>query len=148
MKKYQESSKFPSFIPLIFFFQFILFFFYFEKNKHKDNSLLFFLLGILFIGIILLFTRLKLVIDHKYIKYKFSLLPYNKISWDDVSEIRIEELKNSSGWGIKYSKEYGWAYLSDSKFILRIIKKSGKKNSISVVDKEKLDLFLIKNNLL
>lgn len=73
------------------------------------------------------------------------------MSWEDVKKIELVKLSALSdflGWGIRYSKKYGWGYITDSEYGLFIEKQNGKKVTISVKDKDTLESFLMENKLI
>lgn len=150
MKSFNEKTGMPKFILVIFIVQFIVFLLYSFNNK-EDKSLIYFSIGILLIGIFLAFTKLVLKINKNSIIYKFTPFTSNKMSWEDVKKIELVKLSALSdflGWGIRYSKKYGWGYITDSEYGLFIEKQNGKKVTISVKDKDTLESFLTENKLI
>ncbi|MHC5354954.1 hypothetical protein ACYSNX_12470 [Myroides sp. LJL115] len=150
MKSFNENTGMPKFILAIFIVQFIVFLL-FSLNNKEDKSLIYFATGILLIGIFLAFTKLVLKINKNSIVYKFTPFTSNKISWEDVKTIELVKLSALSdflGWGIRYSRKYGWGYITNSEYGLFIEKHNGKKVTISVKDKDKLELFLTQNKLI
>ena len=71
--------------------------------------------------------------------------------WKDVKKIELVKLSALSdflGWGIRYSKKYGWGYITNSEDGLFIDKPNGKKITISVKDKDALESFLTINEII
>ncbi len=147
-KKFTEATGLPKFILAIFIIQFVVFLIY-SLNKPEDKSLIYFSVGILIIGIFLTLTRLKIEIDEKMVSYKFSPFSSRKINWSDIDTFEIISLSaigDFLGWGIRYSKKYGWGYITESNSAIFITKKNGKKVTLSIKDKEGLSNYLRTNN--
>ncbi|MES2545710.1 MAG: hypothetical protein V4589_10490 [Bacteroidota bacterium] len=151
MKEFRESTRFPIFISVLFFFQVILFGFYYFKKDNINNYLLYIVIIFSFIGLFFILTKLKLIVNESKIMFSFSPLPFYKIEMKDIDKIEFIDISKSKadfGLGVRYSKDYGWCWISDSKFILCITKNSGKKISVSIKDKISLENFLIDNSLI
>lgn len=147
-KEFNEITRFPNFIIILFFVQFFLFIIYTLNNK-EDKGLIYFSVGILFIGILMFLTRLKIKITKKEIEYKMTPFIYKKISTKDIKKIqliKISALTDFSGWGIRFSKKYGWAYITNSGYALFIEKNNGKKLVFSIKNKDDLNEYLNEYN--
>jgi hypothetical protein len=143
-KEFKEITRFPNFILALFLVQFIFFIIYTLNNK-EDKSLIYFSVGILFLGILMFLTRLKIRLTKKEIEYKMTPFIYKKISVKDIKKIqliRISALSDFTGWGIRYSKKYGWGYITNSDYALFIEKNNGKKLTFSIKNKDELSKYL------
>jgi c-di-AMP phosphodiesterase-like protein len=147
-KEFKETTGFPMFIIVLFFVQFAFFIIYTINNK-EDKSLIYFSIGILFLGILMLLTRLKIRITKNEIEYKMTPFIYKKILMKDINEIKIikiSALSDFSGWGIRYSKKYGWGYITNSDYGLFIEKNNGKKLTFSIKNNSELNEYLNDHN--
>lgn len=69
---YKEQNGIPKFILIVFIVQFLVFLGFYFKNK-EYKSLIYFIIGIIIIGIILAFTKLTLEISKDKIGFLHSL---------------------------------------------------------------------------
>lgn len=68
-----------------------------------------------------------------------------KLLWTDIEKyeiVKISPLNDFLGWGIRRSPKYGWSYILDTNYAIAIVKKDGKKLTLSIDDKEKALTFL------
>ena len=145
----KEMSKLPSFILVLFGIQLIVFFCIAIKAKKLDLEILYVLLPV---AIILVFFKMTVIIDAKFFKYK--LFPfhfiYKEIEWKDVEFVRIAKIDAFSdflGWGLRYSKKYGWAYIFNSSDVILLTLNNGKKLAITIKDKVGIMEFLNDNKI-
>ena len=140
-----EKVKFPRILIILFWIQLVFFILYY-LNK-KDNSLLIFIIGLLIMGLFFSFSYTKIEISESCIKYGLIPLPKNKIKWNDVQKyeiVKISALSDFLGWGIRYSKKFGWSYIMKGDYAICFTLKSGKKKTISIENEKKLKTFLEK----
>lgn len=144
--EFKEITRFPNFIIVLFLVQFIFFIIYTLNNK-EDKSLIYFSIGILFLGIIMYLIRLNIKITKKEVLYQMTPFIRKKIQIKDIKElqiIKISALTDFSGWGIRYSKKYGWGYITNTDYGLFIEKNNGKKLTFSIKNKDELNEYLNK----
>ena len=75
----------------------------------------------IFLVSIFIVCHLKVDITPDFLKYK--LIPFNSnlVKWTDVDRLEIKEakpLRNFLGWGVRYSRKYGWGYISNCKYAI------------------------------
>ncbi|CAA0236276.1 hypothetical protein [Tenacibaculum maritimum] len=146
---FKEQKGIPKFILIIFIIQFLVFLGFYFKNQ-EDKSLIYFIIGIIVIGIILAFTKLTLEISKDKIQYRFSPFPTRTIKWSEIdtySIIKLSALSDFLGWGVRYSKKYGKGYIIETDYALFLKTKKGKKITISIQNKELLEKYLTDNQL-
>ena len=123
---FKEATGLPQFIVILFFVQLI--FFGALYYKVGDLVLLIVFLVVFLIGVLMVFSKLKIDISKERIRYSYFPLTIKvkEISWVEVDEfeiIKVSALSDFLGWGIKYSKKYGWGYITNAKYGIRIKKK-------------------------
>ena len=146
--QFKEKTGLPKFILVLFIVQFVFFIFYTLSNSN-DKSLMYFSIGIFLLGIFLAFVKLTVVVDKEIIKYKLFPFINKSIDWNEVKDIeivKISALSNFLGWGIRFSKKYGWSYITNSEYGLFIKKNDGKKITLSIKNRDELEEFLEANN--
>jgi len=146
---YKEQKGIPKFILIVFIVQFLVFLGFYFKNK-EDKSLIYFIIGIIIIGIILAFSKLTLEISKDKIQYRFSPFPTRTINWSEIdtySIIKLSALSDFLGWGVRYSKKYGKGYIINTDYALFFKTKKGKKIIISIQNKEFLEKYIANNQL-
>ena len=87
--------------------------------------------------------------------FKYKLFPihfhYKEIHWNEISHVQIYKINARSdffGWGSRYSRKYGWAYIFNSNdAILLTLKKSNKKITITIKDKAEILKYLNDNKI-
>jgi hypothetical protein len=87
--------------------------------------------------------------DLKYSFFPFTIVS-KTIQWSDIDTIQIKNadaLSNFFGWGVRYSKDYGWAYITNCEYAIYLTKKNKKRLVISIKDKEEVVDFFAKNNI-
>ena len=146
---FEDFSK----LPIYLFYAIILLIgglcFIGAKN---DFSLLWVFIALSFVcGIVFYVCRLRLNFTNDHLKYQF--IPFNftpkRIRWDEVETLEIKKarpLRNFLGWGVRYSKKYGWGYITNATYALFITSKN-KKIVISVKDRDSVLNFLKQNNI-
>ncbi|HEY8959123.1 hypothetical protein [Chitinophaga sp.] len=119
--------------------------------KHNDLSdiipaSLFILINLLVI-LILGMSKLTLLITETGIS--FSYRPYvvknTTYNWEQIASVQllqIDLLKEFKGWGKKYSKQYGWGYLTKGDYIIHLILKNGNKVTLSILNPQKAALLI------
>ena len=138
-----KKVKFPKIIIFIFWIQFIFFGAYFYNKM--EASLLIFFIGLILLGVFLSSSYTKLKITESHIEYGLIPLKKNIIKWNNVQKyeiLKISALSDFLGWGIRYSKKFGWCYIMRGDYVLCLTLYSGKKRTISIVNKEELERFL------
>src|SRR5690606_28434877 len=114
--------------------------------KGNDFSFLYwFLFLILPLGLLLCFGTLKVQISPERIKY--SMFPFvdRELPWSEIENYEVDSISplgDFGGWGIRYSRKYGWSYIRDTNYVIAIKKKNRKKISLSINDREKLLAYL------
>jgi len=134
-----EKARFPKFLIIIYWIQFTFFSLYYFKKM--EYSLLIFLIGLFLLGIFLSFSYTKLKISKGYIEFGLIPITKNIISWNDVKEfeiVKISAISDFLGWGIRYSKKYGWSYIMRGEYAICFTLNSGKKKTISLINHGKL----------
>jgi hypothetical protein len=149
MQEVKETFKFPKILAILFVVQFAFFIIYFLNNE-EDRTLLLFSIVIFVIGVILAFAKFHLYIGNNGISY--SLFPFTSkvIQWKDVKNCEINKisaLDDFSGWGIRYSKKYGWGYIFDSSYALSVFNTNGRRITFSIKDKKAIEKIVKKNKL-
>ena len=143
-KEYKETTGLPNFILILFVIQF-LFFVIYTINNREDKSLIYYSIGTLILGALLFFIKLTIKINNQYFEYKMIPFVNRKILFKDIKAIKVIKISAISdylGWGIRYSKKYGWGYITKSDFAIFIEKNNGKKLTFSIKDKDRLNQFL------
>ena len=142
-KEFKETSGFPNFIIIIFLVQFIFFLVYTLKNQ-ENKSLAYFSIGIFLLGVLMLLVRLKVRITKQDIHYGITPFFRKKVQLKEVKSIQLIEISVSDfgGWGIRYSKKYGWGYITSFNYGLFIEKNNAKKLVFSIKNKNDLNEFL------
>ena len=140
-KFFKESTKLPRFLLGLFLFQFFL---VLLLNEWENNEIIYFIIFNSLICILIFFSPFSVYIDKSTVSYSF-LFINKKISWNEIESIEIkDEIMGDFplGWGIKYSKKLGWAYVFGSKTGLFINLKNGKKRVLNINNTIELQLFL------
>lgn len=145
----KETSRLPGFILILFAIQLIVFLFLFIKNKKSDLEIFYVLVPI---SLILIFLKMSIVVGSTSFKYK--LFPfhfnYKKIDWNDINEVHISKISALSdflGWGLRYSRKFGWAYIFNSDDVILFQLKNGKKMAVTIKDKNAIIRFLTENQI-
>lgn len=86
--------------------------------------------------------------------FRYKLFPfhinYKKIDWKDLDVIHfsnISALSDLLGWGLRYSKKFGWAYIFNSDDVILLQLKNGKKIAITIKNKSEIIEFLRANKI-
>lgn len=79
----------------------------------------------------------RLIIENNKDRSRYRLFPLiNKsICWSEVKDIEVVKISAISdflGWGIRFSKKFGWSYITNSEYGLFIRKNNGKKITLSI----------------
>ncbi len=147
----RENSKLPTFIFILYAVQLVIVSFYLLQ-KEPSLSSWYKIAPIIILGIVLMLFRLKVEFTSTGLKYSFFpfiLLP-KTIQWSDINTIQIKKadaLSNFFGWGVRYSKDYGWGYITNCEYAIYVTKKDKKRLVISIKNKEEVVDFLAKNNI-
>ncbi|AIM36900.1 hypothetical protein KO02_09505 [Sphingobacterium sp. ML3W] len=150
MHTYYEKTRMPRTMLVILVFQFLLLMLLYIRDRENQS----FMIIALIIGLLvffLWFSSLSLKIDSEAIAYRFTPFISNRIPWHNIKYtevIKLEALQDFAGWGIRHSKKYGWAYITDAEYGLFIERKDGKKMTIAIKDKDALEKCLKENMLL
>jgi hypothetical protein len=144
----KETSKMPSFILMLFGIQLIVFLFLFINTKKIDLDIFYVLLPT---SLILGVTKMTIILNKTMFKYRlFPLhLNYKEIEWKEIKQIqisKIDALTDFSGWGLRYSKKYGWGYIFSNEAILLTFK-NDKKITITIKSKTEIVNFLTENKI-
>lgn len=143
---FKEKAKMPQFLLVLFILEFFLVLILGNLDKYEMIYLTLF--NVFFCGIIF-FSSFSLQLNKFGVSYSF-LLIRNKIPWYDIKYI---ELKNTLmgdfplGYGVRYSRKLGWAYVFGSDTALYIELKNQKKYVLNVKNKEHLICFIKENGL-
>lgn len=143
-KFFREKTRLPKFILGLFLFQFFLVVF---LSDWKNNEIVYFTLFNILICILIFISPFSVYIDKSTVSYSF-LFINKKISWNEIESIEIKDKIMDDfplGFGIKYSKKLGWAYVFGSKTGLYINLKNGKKRVLNVNNNIELLNFLNDN---
>ncbi len=147
----KESTRLPKFIFILYSLQVIIVCFYLFSKDITVNTW-YILSGILLIGILLFLINLKISFTPNALTYSlFPIILTKKIiAWKNIRSIQIKKtgtLSDMLGWGVLYSRKYGWAYITSAKYAILIKKNNGEKVVLSIKNKEKIMDFLNKNNI-
>ena len=107
-------------------------------------------LAIVLLGVVLallLRVKLELYLNEEGIRFRYipsrrRLVTY---TWGQVASaevLSINPLSEFRGWGRKYSKKYGWGYLTQGDYILHVVLKDGGSISFTVLDRRAAAAFL------
>ena len=145
----KETSKMPSFILILFGIQLIVFLFLFIKSKNSDLEIFYILLPV---TLILSLSKMTVILNTKVFKYKlFPLhLNYKAFEWKEIKQIqisKIDALSDFAGWGLRYSKKYGWGYIFSSNDVILLTFKNDKKITITIKDKTEIINFLTEHKI-
>lgn len=145
----KEVSKMPSFILILFGIQFMFFLVFFFKTKSIDLGIFYILLPVTFI---LAFSKMTIIVTVTSFKYKlFPLhINYKEIDWKEIKEIKISKidaLSDFAGWGLRYSRKYGWGYIFSSNDAILLTFRNNKKIAITIKDKTEIINFLTYNQI-
>lgn len=146
--QFKEETGLPKFILALFVIQFVFFIFY-GLSKSDDKSIIYFSVGFFALGIFLAFVRLGVEINEERIKYKFFPFFNKSIDWNEIKDVeivKISALSDFLGWGIRFSRKYGWSYITNSEYGLFIKKNNERRIILSIRNKDKLIKFFNKNN--
>ncbi|PUU70167.1 hypothetical protein DBB36_10080 [Flavobacterium sp. WLB] len=133
----KEISKLPSFIFVLFGIQLIVFLCLIIKREKSDWEIFYVLLPV---TMIFTFLKMTFIINAELLQYKLTPFhfSYKKIMWKDVEAIKISKIDALSdflGWGVRYSRKYGWSYIFNSNDIIFLKLKSGKKITFTIKNK-------------
>ena len=64
-----------------------------------------------------------------------------------IEIIKIDALSDFLGWGLRYSKKYGWGYILGNDYAIFVTLKNNKKYTFTIKDKDLIIAFLEKNNI-
>lgn len=145
----KEISKMPAFLLIMFFIQLIVFFYYFIKIKSQDLEIFYILIPV---TLLLVFVKMTIVLNSRSFKYK--LFPihfkFKEIEWNEISHVQISKINALSdffGWGLRYSRKYGWGYIFNSNDAILLTLKNDKKITITVKDRTEIIKFLTENKI-
>ncbi|MEM7299192.1 MAG: hypothetical protein AAF391_13120 [Bacteroidota bacterium] len=150
MPSFQEASRMPAFILVLFVLNFIIFG---AIYWYKANPVILWVgVSVLLIGIFLISIKLSLNVHANGISYQ--LFPFHmkerEIGWEQLDEaklVRISALRDFGGWGLRYSGSHGWGYIMNGVWGLKISTKDGTKFVLSVKEQQQLRDFLKDENL-
>lgn len=147
---FNEKTKLPNFIHVIFAIQSLIFLFLVIENR-SNLILKYVFFCIILLGFILLIAKLTITISKQSIKYNFYPFTFKKkIDWSEIDRVKIikvSAISDFSGWGIRFSKKYGWGYITSAEYAIQIFKKNGKSVVFSIKNIKLLNTFLKDNNL-
>ena len=104
----------------------------------------------IFLASIFIVCNLEVDITSDFLKYKFIPFNSNLIKWTDIDRLEVKKarpLRNFLGWGVRYSRKYGWGYISNCKYAIYLTTKNQKKVVISIKDKDRFVDFLRSNRI-
>ncbi|BFO65463.1 hypothetical protein NK356_19285 [Chryseobacterium sp. S0630] len=132
-----QILKFPILLRFLSIVQFIVVLTICLKGDESRNTIYFISILSLIVILILLFSKLKIIVDLDFIRYSFfPFIPFYKIlNKKDIKNAYIGNLidfYSTIGWGIRYSRKYGWGYILDSEKVIYIELYSGKKVLLSI----------------
>ncbi|CAI8931109.1 hypothetical protein [Chryseobacterium sp. IT-36CA2] len=142
-----QILKFPILLRFLSIVQFIVVLTICLKGDESRNTIYFISILSLIVILILLFSKLKIIVDMNNIKYSFfPFIPFYKIlNKKDIKKAYIGNLidfYSTIGWGIRYSRKYGWGYILDSEKVIYIELYSGKKVLLSIKNEDDFLLYL------
>lgn len=148
-KIFHEVSRFPRLILFLLLFQAVLLVFILTKTEGFNISILYITIPV---TLLIASSFLKLNLTQNYFEYNFFPFTFKtkKITWNEIKQIQIVKtnpLLDFGGWGLRISRKYGVAYITENNEIIFLKLKNGKKRSFSIKNKEKLIHFLNSNNI-
>ncbi len=147
--KVSEVTKTPRFILVLFFIQLFVFIFFLNKENKMDLEIFYILIPV---TLLLTLSFLKVVFKKDNLEYQ--LFPIHikpqKAYWNEMENIKIVKIDAISdflGWGLRYSRKYGWGYILGNDNAVFITFKNGKKITFTIKNKENIISFLKDNNI-
>lgn len=139
-----SKATFPKWISVIFFFQFFIFLLF--SYSKKDESLIYWGLLLIPLGLSFILFYLDVKINDSEIAYKFFLFSTKLISISEIESIEFVKTNIFLGYGISISKKYGLGYILDTEQALCISKKNGNKVTLSIENNAKFVDFITSSN--
>ncbi|MCS3553158.1 MULTISPECIES: hypothetical protein [unclassified Sphingobacterium] len=136
---FKEKHKLPKFILIIYMIQYVVLTLYYLK---MDVMPVYYHFPAIIIGVLLFICRCKLILNDNGIltnsffylfKRKYDLKNTDSCKFDSISA-----LGDFGGWGIRYSKKYGWSYIFSSDDIVTFCFENKKKVTFSIQNIAKL----------
>ncbi len=148
-KGFQEKSGFPKFILIILVFQSIVTTLILLKDKESPWVVLYVTVPLI---LLFAFSFLRLRINQNYFEYSFFPFTFKttKIPWNEIQEIQFvntDPISDFGGWGVRFSKKYGKAFITGNNEIIFLQLKNGKKRSFTIINKEKILYFFNENEI-
>lgn len=141
---FREKTKLPKFILGLFLFQFFLVVLLSDWEK---NEIVYLTIFNTLICILIFFSPFSVYIDKSTVSYSFWFIN-KKIEWKEIESLEIKDKIMEDfplGFGVRYSKKFGWAYVFGSQTGLYINLKNGQKRVLNVNNKTELLHFLNEN---
>lgn len=103
--------------------------------------------SLVLLGLFLASVRLTVLLNPTALQYRMRPFHWKKkqIPWDSIKTIKIKKvtaLTDFGGWGVRYTRKYGWAYMTGSDYAIYIVKKNDKKLALAIKDKKAVADFL------
>ena len=145
----KESQSFHPFVIVLSVFTLVFVNFLLVYLSEMQPVLVFLIMLFNFtLGLVILFTQLKVEYDHDRIRLRFFPLLFKEknIHWSEVDRAYIRSyspLKEFGGWGIRVSrKKYGKAYNTRGNLGLQLVMNDGSKVLIGTQKPGELEEFL------
>lgn len=131
---YQEILKIPKAIKILYILQYIMVSLM-TKFAFGLNIVL------LLVGVLIFFYEIRLRITEHLLQYSISHIFKKTYALNEISNIQINKvsaLTDFGGWGIRYNRKYGWGFISNAEYLIRLELKNKKVISFSISDREAL----------
>lgn len=130
---FEEKHRLPKFILIIYSIQYVVLTLY-DLNQGLMPA--YYHIPTIIIGFLLFGCRSKLILNDDGILtnsfFYFFKRKYDLKEIDSCKFANISALGNFGGWGIRYSKKYGWSYIFNSDDIVTFYFKNKKKVTFSI----------------
>lgn len=131
---FQEKYKFPAFILIIYAVQYVMVTLYYLRY---GQILLLYHIPAIILGVLLFAFNAEIsVTENSVLTYSFFYFFCEVYDLKKVESCKFNEItamNDFMGWGIRYSRKYGWSYIFSSDSILTVYSKDIRK-TFSVVN--------------
>lgn len=145
---FKEKHKLPKFILIIYMIQYVVLTLYY---LNQDVMPVHYHFPAIIIGVLLFICRSKLILNDNGILtnsfFYFFKRKYDLKTTDSCKFNSISALGDFGGWGIRYSKNYGWSYIFSSDDIVTFCFKNKKKVTFSIQNIAKLKTALTNSDI-
>lgn len=130
---FQEKNRFPKFILIIYIIQYVVLTLYYLNQGLMPA---YYHIPTIIIGFLLFGCRSKLILNDDGILinsfFSFFNKKYDLKKIDSCKFANMSALGDFGGWGIRYSKKYGWSYIFNSDDIVTFCFENKKKVTFSI----------------